>query len=274
MCFDRLCRTWISGAYCPFRKKNVMNLQWEFQEASVLPTSRQHRPRCLHTPGFLHLRSYWERVWNFPKNSRVGDMQQAQRPAIPSGDGWPSERSWSLLYFGGTSPAFAAAGVRIHTSVAFYKNAVCIDKWKHSVHIFLLSLPLSLSLSLSLSVSLSPLSLSLTRALCGSNNVPICSLQRWSMSAIISPFEFLSFISFLTIVGIFPFFLLEEKYTFLQKMSFLFSSTHSFQDNLLQRLKNPEIKGGFFFSSKEREGTLHSFSEWTFVILQARVNRL
>ena len=35
-----------------------------------------------------------------------------------------------------------------------------------------------LLLSVSLSVSLSPLSLSLTRALCGSNNVPICSLQR------------------------------------------------------------------------------------------------
>ena len=66
--------------------------KWAGKEASVLPTSRQHRPRCLHTPGFLHLRSYWERVWNLPKNSRVGDMQQAQRPAIPSGDGChPSE---------------------------------------------------------------------------------------------------------------------------------------------------------------------------------------
>ena len=62
------------------------------QEASVLPTSRQRRPRCLHTPGFLHLRSYWEKVWCLPQNSRVGDLQQAQRPAKPGGDGChPSE---------------------------------------------------------------------------------------------------------------------------------------------------------------------------------------
>ena len=66
--------------------------KWAGKETSVLPTNRQHRPRCLHTPGFLHLGSYWERVWCLPKNSRVGDLQPAQRPAIPSGDGChPSE---------------------------------------------------------------------------------------------------------------------------------------------------------------------------------------
>ena len=58
-----------------------------------------------------------------------------------------------------------------------------------SISFFFLSLPLSLSLSLSLlSLSLSPfsLSLSLPRALCWSNNVPTCSLRRWSMPAIFS----------------------------------------------------------------------------------------
>ena len=61
-----------------------------------------------------------------------------------------------------------------------------------SISFFFLSLPLSplslspLSLSLSLSLLSLSLSLSLPRALCWSNNVPTCSLRRWSMPAIFS----------------------------------------------------------------------------------------
>ena len=83
----------------------------------------------------------------------------------------PSE-AW-VCSTGGAWPVFAAAGVRIRTSEAFYKNAVCIDKSKHSLHIFL-SFSLSLSLSLSLSFSLSR-----PRALCWSNIVPLSSVWRW-----------------------------------------------------------------------------------------------